>query len=120
MIAEIVPEEDRLVVEGRVDPGSIDRLSIGQKTIVRFPTVDHRSTPERTGTVAMISPEPKQDAPGQPFLSWGRPCRRSPAARPRLQPGLPAELNFQTGERTVLSYLVKPLVDQIAHAMRER
>ncbi len=122
VIAEIVPEEDRLVVEGRVDPGSIDRLSIGQKTIVRFPTVDHRSTPERTGTVAMISPEPKQDAPGQPFYFIVRVDLAGDPMLPghALQPGLPAELNFQTGERTVLSYLVKPLVDQIAHAMRER
>jgi HlyD family secretion protein len=122
VIAEIVPEEDRLVVEGRVDPGSIDRLSIGQKTIVRFPTVDQRSTPERTGTVAMISPEPKQDAPGQPFYFIVRVDLAGDPMLPghALQPGLPAELNFQTGERTVLSYLVKPLVDQIAHAMRER
>jgi HlyD family secretion protein len=123
VIAEIVPEEDRLVVEGRVDPGSIDRLSIGQATIVRFPTVDHRSTPERTGKVTMISPEPKQDAPGQPYyfvvrvdLDRGDPLLPGHA----LQLGLPAELNLQTGERTVLSYLIKPLADQIARAMRER
>jgi membrane fusion protein, type I secretion system len=123
VIAEIVPEEDRLVVEGRVDPGSIDRLSVGQATIVRFPTLDHHSTPERTGHVTMISPEPKQDAPGQPHYFLVRvDLDRGDALLPghALQPGLPAELNFQTGERTVLSYLVKPITDQLARAMRER
>ena len=71
----------------------------------------------------MIAPEPKQDAPNQPPYFLVRvelAGDAAPVAGHALQPGLPAELNVQTGERTVLSYLVKPLADQIAHAIRER
>jgi HlyD family secretion protein len=123
VIAEIIPE-DSLVLEGHVDPGSIDRILQNQKTIVRFPSLDHRSTPEVEGVVTMISPDAKQDAQGQaPYylvrvsLGGGAASQLGPHT---LKPGMPAELLFQTGQRTVLSYLIKPLSDQVARAMKER
>lgn len=122
VIAEIIPE-DRLVLEGHVDPGSIDRLHFDQRVVVRFPTLNHRLTPEVGGTVTMISPDVRQDSPNQPpyylvrvTLHEGASLRSSH----QLKPGMPAELQFQTGERSALSYLVKPLADQMNRALREQ
>ncbi len=122
VIAEIVPE-DRLVLEGHIDPGSIDRVHVGQKTVVRFPSLDHRSTPEVDGSVTMISPDAKQDGQGQaPYylvrVSLGE-LPSSHIGSHELKPGMPAELQLQTGAHSVLSYLVKPLADQAARVMKD-
>lgn len=123
IIAEVVPEKDHLVLEGRVDPGSIDRLHLAQSTIARFPTFDVRKTPEFNGKLIMISPDARQDAPDQPAYYMVRVALTGSEESPSssvLKPGMPAELLFETGDRSVLSYLIKPVSDQFAHAMRER
>ena len=122
VIAEIIPE-DRLVLEGHVDPGSIDRLHFDQRVVVRFPTLNRRLTPELGGTVTMISPDVRQDSPNQPpyYLVRVRLDEgASLGSSHQLKPGMPAELQFQTGERSPLSYLIKPLADQMNRALREQ
>lgn len=124
VVAEIVPDEHPLILEARVDPGSIDRLQLHQATIVRFPAFHDRSTSEMEGEVTMISPDAKQDAPGQApyYLVHVSPTNNKTLAPGGhvLKPGMPAELLFKTGDRSILSFLVRPLTDQMARAMRER
>ena len=123
VIAEIVPEEDLLVLESRVDPAVIDRVKMHQPAVARFTSANRATTPELTGSVTMVSPDAKQDTPAQPPYFVVRVAlteeERDKISRLALQPGMPAEVFIQTGERTPLSYLLKPLSDQFSRAMRE-
>jgi HlyD family secretion protein len=123
VIAEIVPEEDLLVLESRVDPAVIDRVKMHQPAVVRLPSADGETTPELSGSVTMVSPDAKQDAPTQLPHFVVRVAlterERDKVRRLALQPGMPAEVYIQTGSRTPLSYLLKPLSDQFRRAMRE-
>jgi HlyD family secretion protein len=120
----IVPDADRLTVEVRVQPQDIDSVRQGQAAVLRFSAFNARTTPEIGGEVTRVSadvtPDPKT---GQSYytarigLSGAELARLGEA---RLVPGMPVEAHLQIGERTVLSYLVKPLTDQIAKAWRER
>jgi HlyD family secretion protein len=124
VIAEIVPQDSPLILEARVEPSSIDRIVLGQPVVVRFPAFDRRDTPELAGTTSLISPDVKQDAPGTPpyylvqvTMPTGEFARLGTR---KILPGMPCELMFQTGERTVLNFLLKPFQDQITRAMREK
>jgi HlyD family secretion protein len=123
-ILEIVPEDDRLVLEARVDPSQIDQVKVGQPAVARFAAFDRRMTPELNARVTVVSPDARQDGPTLPAYYVARAELEEEEIGKldgqKLQPGMPAELFIQTGERTALSYLVKPLGDQIARAFRER
>jgi HlyD family secretion protein len=123
----IVPERDALVVEVKIAPQDIDQVKFGQAAFVRFPAFNQRATPEFEGTVARISADVRKDtelAPGQasaPFYVARITLTDDELKKAKLQllPGMPAEVHFRTSERTAMSYLVKPLRDQIAKAFNE-
>lgn len=119
----IVPEHDRLVVEIHVNPADIDQVLIGQPAMVRLSAFSQKTTPELAGTVARIAADlTKDEKAGTSFYVAQVALPAQEIARLnglQLMPGMPAEVHLQTGERTALSYLVKPLRDQIARAMRE-
>jgi HlyD family secretion protein len=120
----IVPEADNLTVEAKVNPQDIDQLKIGQTALLRFTTFNQRTTPEINGTVTRISADISTDQ--RTGLSYytvriGLPPQEvARLGEVKLVPGMPVEAFVQTGERTVLSYLVKPFYDQLARAFREK
>ncbi|MCJ2081042.1 HlyD family type I secretion periplasmic adaptor subunit [Methylobacterium sp. J-090] len=120
----IVPDSDSLAVEVRVQPQEIDNVHLDQDAVLRFPAFNQRVTPEIDGIVTRISADVSQDI--KTGLSYYTARIRVPEAqrdrlgKVRLVPGMPVEAYIQTGERSVLSYLLKPLADQIAKAWRER
>ena len=122
-ILDIVPDADELVIEARVRPQDIDKIRIGQTTIVRLSAFDRRTTPELVGSVIAVSADRMtDDKTGLPFFQLRSRIDDTELAKLgelRLMPGMPAETYVQTGARTVLSYLVKPLSDSLANAFRE-
>lgn len=120
----IVPEEDALNVEVKISPTDIDQLQIGQKTVLRFSAFSQRTTPEINGIVSRVSADIAQDQKTSSTFYIARiALLRDELARLgnlRLVPGMPVEAFIQTDTRTVASYLVKPLHDQILKAFRER
>ncbi|TXN00215.1 HlyD family type I secretion periplasmic adaptor subunit [Methylobacterium sp. WL64] len=120
----IVPDADRLTVEVRVQPQDIDAVRLGQRAVLRFSAFNARTTPEVDGTVTRMSADVTADQKtGQSYYTARVGLSGAELARlgeVRLVPGMPVEAHLQIGERTVLSYLVKPLSDQIAKAWRER
>lgn len=119
----IVPSDDLLDVDARIDPNSIDRLHAGSAARLRFVTLGARTTPEFATTVTTISPDVIiDDHTGAPY--YVARMRVPPAALAAighsLVPGMPVEVMVSTGDRTALSYLVKPLTDQVTHMFRER
>jgi HlyD family secretion protein len=120
----IVPQTDNLSVEARVNPQDIDKLQIGQKTLLRLSAFNQRTTPELNGEVSRVSPDVTTDQrTGQSYYTIRISLPVSEVARlgdVRLIPGMPVEAFVQTGERTMLSYLAKPLSDQLMRAFREK
>ena len=123
-IMMIVPQTDALSVEAKVNPQDIDKLQIGQKTLLRLSAFNQRTTPELNGVVTRVSPDVTTDQrTGQSYYTIRVSMPPEEVARlgdAKLIPGMPVEAFVQTGDRTVLSYLVKPLSDQLMRAFREK
>ena len=120
----IVPEADKLIAETKIAPQDIDQLWIGQTAFLRFTTFNQRTTPEISGTVSRISADISTDQrTGQSFYTVRIALPASEVARlgdVKLVPGMPVEGMIKTADRKVISYLVKPLQDQISRAFREK
>ena len=121
----IVPNADALVVEARIQPQDIDSVRLGQPALLRLTAFNARTTPEIDGTVARVSADVTADLKtGLTFYTVRIAISPQERARlgseVRLVPGMPVEVHLRIGDRTVLSYLTKPLLDQIAKAWRER
>jgi HlyD family secretion protein len=120
----IVPEHDDLVVEVRVDPQKIDQVKLGQTAALRFPGFNQRSTPELNGRVSRIGADTIEDQrSGQPYYLVRIAMSAEEIGRLdglKLVPGMPVEAFIRTDERTMLSYLLKPLTDQARRAFREK
>ena len=123
-IMMIVPQADALSVEAKVNPQDIDKLQIGQKTLLRLSAFNQRTTPELNGVVTRVSPDVTTDQrTGQSYYTIRVSMPPEEVARlgeVKLMPGMPAEAFVQTGERTMLSYLIKPLHDQLMRSFREK
>jgi HlyD family secretion protein len=123
-VMQIVPREDQLIVEAQVRPVDIDQMSPGQRARVRFPSFDQRTTPELNAELLTVSADLNEDErTGNSYYVARLVIDEEELAKlgdKALVPGMPVETFLQTGDRTVLSYLVKPVTDQIAHALRER
>jgi HlyD family type I secretion membrane fusion protein len=122
-IMEIVPDKDRLVVEGMIGPSDIDQVHLGQAARVRLSALSVTTTPELAGTVVYAAAERVTDADGQrsyfPVRIALDPARLSRRDAVALKSGMPAEIFIETGDRSMISYLTKPLRDQFARAFRD-
>src|SRR6476646_4759683 len=120
----IVPESDNLMVEAKVNPHDIDKVQVGQTAVLRFSAFNLRTTPEINGTVTRVSADTTMDQrTGQTYYNTRIAMTKGEIARlgeVKLIPGMPVEAFVQTGERSVMSYLMKPLQDQFMRAFREK
>jgi len=120
----IVPEADDLTVEAKLPPQNIDQVRIGHQASLRFSAFNQRTTPEINGTVTKISADITQDQrTGTSYYSVRIGMPHEEVARLqdlKLVAGMPVEAFIRTDDRTVMSYLVKPLRDQVMKAFRER
>lgn len=122
-ILQIVPEEDALVIESRVATTRVDEVRPGQAAEVAFAGYDSRTTPQLKGTVTFVSPDFMTDErTGETYyiarvaLDDGEIERLE--GKP-IQAGMPVEVFISTGDRTVVDYLVDPLLRTARHALRE-
>lgn len=120
----IVPTQDRLVIEVRLNPLDVDKVSVGQKVIIRIPGFNARITPDLPARVMKIAPDLTRDQQTGISYFQARVMLDENAAKllpegETLVPGMPAEAYIQTGDRTVLTYLLEPLTEQFRRAMRE-
>lgn len=121
--AGIVDKLFPATVGGVIRPADFDRVRIGQLARVRLSALSVANTPELTGKVIYVGVDPVIDEKsGQRFVpvritlktrSLGRALAKA------VKPGLPAELFIETGSRSMLSYLTKPLRDQLARSFKD-
>lgn len=123
VIMLIVPGNEKLSLEAQIPPQDIDQIQLGQKVTLRMSAFNQRTTPELNGQISRIAADLTQNQ--QTGISYylvriSLPAEQlSRLGKLTLVPGMPAEAFIKTGERTVLSYLIKPLGDNITRAFRE-
>lgn len=122
-IMMIVPEGDDLALEVQIAPKDIDQLQLGQEALLRMSSFNQRVTPEVNGHIVRIAPDLTVDQrTGQSYYLVRlvvNDVERAKLGGLALLPGMPAEAFIRTSERTALSYILKPLTDQITRAFRE-
>ena len=124
-IMRIVPAEDELLIEARVSPNDIDVVEAGMTAEVQLSAFSNRTTPRITGVVRSVAADRTVDeGTGQAFyLARVEVDRAALAERlgdsAELVPGMPAQVLIVATERTLLNYLVKPLMDAFQRSFRE-
>ncbi|UJW76039.1 HlyD family type I secretion periplasmic adaptor subunit [Rhizobium sp. SL42] len=122
-VMQIVPINDSLVVEARIQPADIDQVNPGQDAVLRFSAFNQRTTPEVFAKVETVAADlVTNPQTGEAWYSIR--ARISAQELAKLGPltllsGMPVEVFIKTGQRTAMSYLLKPLADQLARAMVE-
>jgi HlyD family secretion protein len=118
----IVPEDDKLQVEVKVDPKDIDQVQFDQPVTLRFSSFNVRTTPEINGNVVRMAADTTTDPRTGTNYYLVRIAMTDAEIKRlgdvKLTPGMPVEAFIETGERTMLSYLVKPLHDQLMRSFR--
>jgi HlyD family secretion protein len=123
-VMEVVPDSDDLQIGKRLQPNDIDQVRKGQQAFVRFSAFNQRVTPQLIGQVSYVSPDTTRDQQAGTSYFTVRIMlpeeERRRLAGLQLSSGMPAEVFMQTGSRTMLSYLFKPILDQFQRAFVER
>ncbi|WP_265500185.1 HlyD family type I secretion periplasmic adaptor subunit [Paracoccus beibuensis] len=119
----LIPQDRPLVIGARVSTINIDEIQIGQPVVLRFSAFSSRTTPEIDGRLDRISADALMDeATRTPYYRAEvsiPPEELSKLGSLDLVPGMPVEVYIQTGERSPMAYLVKPLADYFNRAFRE-
>ena len=123
-IMEVVPDLDDLQIEARLQPNDIDQVRMGQKAFIRFSAFNQRVTPQLNGQVSYVSADTTRDQQtNAPYFTVRVTLPEEERRRlvgQQLVSGMPAEVFMQTGSRTMMSYLLKPITDQLQRAFVER
>jgi len=122
---DIVPTDDPLVVEGQLPVNLIDRVHVGLPVELVFSAFNSNRTPHIPGVVIQVSADRSLDEhTGQPYYKVR--ARVAPAGiklvaskKLDIQPGMPVEMFIKTGERTLMSYLFKPVFDRAKSSLSE-
>lgn len=122
-ILDLVPRDDRLVIEARVRPTDIDVVHVGLPARVIFSAFKMRTTPQLEGTVSLVSADAMTDErTGVTYYTARVTVDAGELGKlggRQLQPGMPAETMIVTGERTMMEYLLQPISDTFRTAFRE-
>ncbi|WEF23837.1 HlyD family type I secretion periplasmic adaptor subunit [Paracoccus sp. S3-43] len=119
----VIPQDRPLVVSARLATINVDEVQVGQPVVLRFSAFSSRTTPEIDGMLGRVSADALIDeATHQPYYRAEVTIPADQLAKLgdlALIPGMPVEVYIQTGERSPMAYLVKPLTDYFNRAFRE-
>ncbi len=118
-LLELVPQDDKLLVEARVSPQDIDLVSAGQHAQVRLTALNARTLAPLDGTVLTISADKLTQENQEDFYLARIEISQEDVATYRLTSGMNAEVLILSEPRTPLSYLIRPLTESMNRAFRE-
>lgn len=126
-IMDIVPADEPLILDAKIPPHLIDKIHVGQDADVRFSSFSN--TPQlllegkvkTVSTDLLLEPGSGNQSPYSYYLARINITEQGmqTLGQRRLQPGMPVQIVIRTGERTLLTYLLHPLVKRIAASMKE-
>jgi protease secretion system membrane fusion protein len=123
-LMDIVPASNTLLLETRIPPNLIDSVKAGLQADVRFSSFAHSPQLVVQGKVISVSGDLIYEPPPTASYFLARieitPAGMEALGQRKLHPGMPAEIVIGTGERTVLTYLLSPLMRRLAASMKER
>ena len=121
-IIEIVPSDDALLLEARVQPKDIAFLRPGQAALVKFTAYDFSTYGGLEATLEHIGADTITDEKGNAFYIVRVRTTRSTIGEAHMPiiPGMVAEVDILTGKKSLLSYLMKPVLRAKANALTER
>jgi protease secretion system membrane fusion protein len=124
-LMDIVPEDEPLLLEAKIEPHLIDKVRTGLKTDVRFNAFSHSPQLVVEGEILSVSSDLLTEQVGGGQISYYlarvkiTPEGMKVLGNRRLQPGMPVEVIVRTGERSMLTYLLNPLTKRLAASMKE-
>lgn len=122
-LMDIVPSQRDLIVEAQVPVNLIDQIREGLSVELMFSAFQQNKTPRLTGSVSTVGADRITDQrTGMPYFPVNVSITESSIVKlgnNELRPGMPVDVFIKTGERTFISYLIKPIVDRIKSAMAE-
>lgn len=123
-LVEIVPLDDTLLIETKIRPQDIAFLHPGQRAIVKFTAYDYTIYGGLEGKLEQISPDTVTDKDGKSYyvirLRTDKNHLGSDSKPLLIIPGMVASVDIITGKKTILAYLMKPILRARAEAFRER
>jgi len=123
-LMDIVPQDDRLIIEARIPPRSINAVHPGLAAQVQLPSFSRRQVPMLAGEVLHVSADQLIDTNGNPYfavdVALTEPALASLPETVELVPGMPANVLIALGERQAIDYLLSPIMDAATFAMREQ
>jgi protease secretion system membrane fusion protein len=123
-IMEIVPDNEPLQVDAMIPVQAIDKMVPGLAVDIAFPAFNHARTPNIPGRVKTVSADRLLDEESkQPFYLAQvevTPDGMSLLGSNHIRPGMPASVTIKTGERNLLSYLLKPMLERVDSAFKEQ
>ena len=122
-VMEVVPKNMPLIVEAHLPTNMIDKVHKGLPVEVTFPAFNQQTTPKIPATISMVAAnttqDPKNGTSYYKIQVQVTPEGKKLLADNQVRPGMPTEVFVVTGERTLLSYLFKPVSDRARSALRE-
>ena len=122
-LATIMPEGAELKIEAKIAPVDIDQAHVGQDARMRFSAFNQGTTPEIKGRVSYVAAAATLDPATKEMLYLAHvsveASEMAKLGKQQLRPGMPVEVFITTRERTIASFLSKPVADQFSKAFRE-
>ncbi|WP_374683401.1 HlyD family type I secretion periplasmic adaptor subunit, partial [Accumulibacter sp.] len=123
-LMDIVPKNEPLRIEVHIPTDLIDKVRLGLPVEITFPAFNQRTTPQIPGEFVQVDADATTDPQGKvpPFYRGKVVVTEAGMKKLKLheiRPGMPAQVFVKTGERTMLNYLFKPLVDRMHAALTE-
>jgi protease secretion system membrane fusion protein len=122
-ILEVEPADGALIVEARVPVHLIDKVHVNLPVEILFPAFNQRSTPNIPGIVTVVPNDRSQDPrTGEAYYKIQVQVTEKGIRKlqdNKVRPGMPAEVFVVTGERTMMTYILKPITDRMHGSLRE-
>ncbi len=123
-VTEIVPTGENLVIQSRLNPTDRGYVTEGQNALVKISTYDYARYGGLDGTVIQVAPDTSMDENGQPYfrviVQTDKNYLGSEEGSLPIVPGMQATVNIHTGKKSVMDYLIKPVLKLRDEAFRER
>jgi HlyD family secretion protein len=121
-ILDLVPQNDKMIVEAKVRPDDIEHVHPGQKVNIRLTAYKQRRVPVLTGQLVYVAADAQQDQSGVSFILARAEIDHRELSKLKdvaLYPGMPAEVLIIGGERAAIDYFISPITDSLHRALDE-
>lgn len=124
VLMEVVPEDRTYLIQAQVPVQAIDRMQPGLEVEISFPAFNHAQTPNVPGKVLTVSADRLEDEDSKTPYYLAQievtPEGVDALSTNTIRPGMPASVLIRTGERTMLSYLLKPFLERLDKSFKEQ